>query len=387
VGDGRASEGETGKGRAGAGTGESRAGESRASELESFVSFAEETIRRGLELKGVRIIPFYPEPPDAVAERIGSKISRNGAAPIESDQDVMAMGGTAAYPLNREGRLLGLMVIGADPGTLVSDKRAVLEILSGQVASGIESAILIEDKLRLERELARRERLAALGQMAATVAHEVKNPLSAIKSIAQVMREDRSLGAYGRDLDLIISEINRLSSTVSQLLAFSRTGSRPVAGGARVKLQDLIASALAVLRAEAETRGVQVDVSDGSDCMLSGHEAEALTEVLINLTLNAVQASPPGGRVSIDMKLEAGNGRIAMRGGLLELSISDQGAGISADERSKIFEPFYTTKPRGTGLGLAIVRRRINELQGTLDIVSPGPQGGATFIVRLKVES
>jgi len=361
------------------------------SELESFVSFAEETIRRGLELKGVRIIPFYPEPPDAVAERIGSKISRNGAAPIESDQDVMAMGGTAAYPLNREGRLLGLMVIAADPGTLVSDKRAVLEILSGQVASGIESAILIEDKLRLERELARRERLAALGQMAATVAHEVKNPLSAIKSIAQVMREDRSLGAYGRDLDLIISEINRLSSTVSQLLAFSRTGSRPVAGAARVKLQDMIGSALAVLRAEAETRGVQLDVSDGSDCMLSGHQAEALTEVLMNLVLNAVQASPPGGRVSIDMKLEAGNGRpgdpIEGGGGFLELSIGDQGPGISADDRGKIFEPFYTTKPRGTGLGLAIVRRRLNELKGTLDIVSPGLHGGATFIVRLKVES
>jgi signal transduction histidine kinase len=368
------------------------AGEGRASELESFVKYAEETIRRGLELKGVRIIPFYPAyagPPDEAAERIGSKISRNSAAPIESDEDLMAMGGTAAYPLNREGRLLGLMVIAADPGTLVSDKRAVLEILSGQVAIGIESAILIEDKLRLERELARRERLAALGQMAATVAHEVKNPLSAIKSIAQVMREDASLGAYGRDLDLIVSEVNRLSSTVSQLLAFSRTGSRSVAGGARVKLQDMIGSALAVLRAEAETRDVQLDVSDGSDCMLSGREAEALTEVLINLALNAVQASPPGGRVSINIRQEAANGRLSDpgKGGgeFLELSIGDQGPGISADERSKIFEPFYTTKPRGTGLGLAIVRRRVTEMQGTLDIVSPGQQGGATFVVRVRL--
>jgi signal transduction histidine kinase len=369
---------------------EAGVGEGRANELETFVTFAEETIRRGLGVKGVRIIPFYPEPPDEAAERIGSKISRNSAGPIESDEDVMAMGSSAAYPLNREGKLLGLMLVAADPGTLVSDKRAVLEVLAGQVAIGIESAVLIEDKLRLERELARRERLAALGQMAATVAHEVKNPLSAIKSIAQVMREDSALGGYGRDLDLIIGEINRLSSTVSQLLAFSRSGSHRVEGGAPVRLQDMIGAALAVLRADAESRSVQLDVSGGSDRMLRGSEAEALTEVLMNLVLNAVQASPPGGRVSIDTSVEAVNGRLQVDGngrtegrGLFKLSISDEGPGIPAEERSKIFEPFYTTKPRGTGLGLAIVRRRINEMNGTLDIVSPGPQGGATFIVRV----
>jgi signal transduction histidine kinase len=390
---GRAGTGESrvGAGRVGGGrVGTSGAGEGQVpSELESFIKYSEETIRRGLELRGVRIVPFYPGPPDEATERIGSKISRHSAAPIESDADVMAMGGMAAYPLNREGRLLGLMVIAADPGTLVSDKRAVLEVLSGQLASGIESAVLIEEKLRLERELARRERLAALGQMAATVAHEVKNPLSAIKSIAQVMREDSALSRYGRDLDLIIGEINRLSGTVSQLLAFSRSGSQPIAGGAPVKLQDMIGAALAVVRAEAETRGVRLDVTGGSDCTLNWRESDALTEVLINLTLNAVQSSTPNSRVSIETKVEAMNSEqrdpIGGRGGLLKMSISDEGPGISADERSKIFEPFYTTKPRGTGLGLAIVRRRINEMQGTLDIVSPGLRGGATFILEVRL--
>jgi signal transduction histidine kinase len=209
------------------------------------------------------------------------------------------------------------------------------------------------------------------------------------------MREDKSLAdAYARDLDLIIGEINRLNSTVSQLLAFSRIGSQPAAGGPPVRLQDMMGSALGVLRADAENRGVQVEVSSVTDCMLTGREAEALTEVLINLVLNAVQASPPSGRVSIDSKVEAVNGQPRVAGqdepgprGALELSISDEGPGITADERSKIFEPFYTTKPRGTGLGLAIVRRRINEIHGTLDLVSPGVHGGATFIVRLKLES
>src|SRR5262249_17541789 len=279
-----------------------------ATELESLIGYAEETIRRGLELKGVRIIPFYPEPPDPAAERVASRIIGNGAIPIEGDEDVIALGGNAAYSLNREGKLMGLMVIAADPNELVSDKRAVLEVLSGQVAIGIESAILIEEKLRLERELARRERLAALGQMAATVAPEVKDPLSSIKSIAQVMREDGSLaGGYAQDLDLIIGEINRLSSTVSQLLAFSRSGRQEVADAAPVRLQDMIRSALAVLRAESESRGVEIDVTGESDCSLTGQQAEALREILINLVLNAIQASPDGGRVSIDIKVDSGS--------------------------------------------------------------------------------
>src|SRR5262249_52846768 len=145
-------------------------GERRATGLGSLIGYAEKTIRRGLELKGVRIIPFYPEGPESAAQRVAARIVGNGALPIEGDEDVTALGGNAAYALNREGKLLGLMVIAVDPNELVSDKRAVLEVLSGQVAIGIESAILIEEKLRLERELARRERLAALGQIAATAA-------------------------------------------------------------------------------------------------------------------------------------------------------------------------------------------------------------------------
>jgi signal transduction histidine kinase len=379
------------------GSGESRSREGRASELESLIVYAEDTIRRGLELGGVRIIPFYPEQPAGAAERVVSKITRNGAGLIEADEDVIALGGTAAYALKREDRLLGLMIIAADPNTLVSDKRAVLEVLSGQVAIGIESAILIEEKLRLERELARRERLAALGQMAATVAHEVKNPLSSIKSIAQVMREDGSLAGYARDLDLIIGEINRLSSTVSQLLAFSRSGSQPIAAGGPVNLREVIDSALAVLKADADNRGVRLDVSNALDCLLTSQQSEALRESLINLVLNAIQASPDRGRVSIITEIDESDAllfgtvgddgkRAAARS--IKLSVSDEGPGVSAEDQTRIFEPFYTTKPRGTGLGLAIVQRRINDINGTLEIMSPIYHGrGTTFTVQMSLES
>src|SRR5262249_46639811 len=125
----------------------------RPSDLESLVADMEDKICRGLGLKALRIIPFYPEPPEGAAERVGARIGGNAPGPVEADDDVAALGGDIAYGLTREGKLLGLMIVSADPGTLISDKRAVLEVLAGQVAVGIESAILIEEKLRLEREL------------------------------------------------------------------------------------------------------------------------------------------------------------------------------------------------------------------------------------------
>ena len=104
----------------------------------------------------------------------------------------------------------------------------MLEVLAGQVAIAIEDCRLVEENVRLERRVAEGERLAVLGQMAATVAHEIKNPLSAIKSIAQVMREDQRLSAeYARDLSLIVGETDRLSQSVTQLLSFARGKKSP----------------------------------------------------------------------------------------------------------------------------------------------------------------
>src|SRR5215210_7025525 len=112
-----------------------------------------------------------------------------------------------AYALTREGQAVGLMLVDAARAALTIEVRAVLAVLAGQVAIAVEDARLVEENVLLERKLAQGERLAALGQMAAAVAHEVKNPLSAIKSIAQVMREDEQvMGEYGRDLELIVGE-------------------------------------------------------------------------------------------------------------------------------------------------------------------------------------
>jgi len=266
------------------------------------------------------------------------------------------------------------MLIWAEPNTLTSEKRAVLDVLAGQVAGAVEGLRLVEEKLRLERELAARERLATLGQMAAQVAHEVKNPLSSIKSIAQVMREEDALKDYDRDLELIINEIDRLNRTVSQLLAFSRPS---FADSQPVSLADVVSGCVDMAGAEAEERGVELKVESLCRVTLQGSNAGALREALSNLVINAVQATERGGEVKIEANVQPPGSQESGESKLV-LAVTDSGPGISQPEQQRVFEPFYSTKSRGTGLGLAIVQRRIVELGGSVELTSPVAEGHGT---------
>jgi signal transduction histidine kinase len=343
-------------------------------ELAALVRYSEETIRRGLELENVRIITVESATPDSHERRLIDKLEAWEAESVETDEDLKAIGAAIAYALRREGRIIGLMIIAAEPQALTSEKRSVLDVIAGQVAVEVEGCRLIEEKVQLERELAARERLATLGQMAAQVAHEVKNPLSAIKSIAQVMREEEALKDYDRDLELIISEIDRLNRTVSQLLAFSRPShadQRPVA------LAELLNATVALITGEAKEHGVAIKMDFTGDVMLTGAQAGALREALSNLVINAVQAMDGGGEVTIQAHVETAR-RTKPDGSRLILTVTDTGPGIAAEAQQKVFEPFYSTKSRGTGLGLAIVQRRAVELGGLVELTSPVIEGHGT---------
>jgi signal transduction histidine kinase len=354
-------------------------------ELASLVRYTEETIKRGLDLKSVRILPIAsitggPE------RRLAEKMIEWSADVIDTDDDLVSSGATIAYALRRENELIGLMLIAADAQPLTSEKRAILDVLASQVAVEVESCRLIEEKIQLERELVSREHLASLGQMAAQVAHEVKNPLSSIKSIAQVMREEEKLAGYDQDLSLIVSEIDRLNRTVSQLLAFSRpshANSRPV------PLSELLNVTVTLARAEAEDRGVNLRVESECEVTLDGRQAAALREALSNLVLNAVQASDAGAEVEIKASLmKAAPAKRAevqvtsSANATLILTVTDTGPGIPQEAQQRVFEPFYSTKSRGTGLGLAIVQRRVLEIGGAIELTSPLEKGmGTSFVI------
>ncbi|HEX8115809.1 MAG TPA: ATP-binding protein, partial [Pyrinomonadaceae bacterium] len=299
-----------------------------------------------------------------------------GSAQIEDEPLLRERGWEVAYPLRREERVVGLMLVDAAPEALTYEVRSTLELLAGQVAIAIEDSRLVEENVRLERRIAQSERLAALGRMAATVAHEVKNPLSAIKSIAQVLREDDYLKReYARDLELIVGETDRLSRSVTQMLSFARTA--PQADEPR-RAGELLDSVVMLFRREAAARNVTLKADLGAgDEELDGAAAASLRDALTNLLLNALHATPAGGRVQLAASAE---------GGRLTVSVTDTGPGVAPDQRPRIWEPFYTTKQRGTGLGLAIVRKRIEEVGGQARLAPSRPGEGARFELTLPLK-
>jgi len=296
--------------------------------------------------------------------------------PVEGADVLRERGWELAYPLRREERVVGLMLVDADSDELTFETRALLELLAGQVAIAIEDSRLVEENVRLERRIAQSERLAALGRMAATVAHEVKNPLSAIKSIAQVMREDEYLKReYARDLELIVGETDRLSSSVTQMLSFART---PPPAGSPLPADGLLQTVAQLSQRDAAARGVSIKLDVGSASVeLDGARAAALRDASSNLILNALQASRPGGRVLVEARVENEK---------LSVSVADEGPGVPAEQRERIWEPFFTTKQRGTGLGLAIVRKRIEEAGGEVRLAPQRPGEGARFELTLPIQ-
>jgi signal transduction histidine kinase len=323
-------------------------------DLPELVAFLESQIASALPLRRVKIA--------LDANVNGHDVRATPEASEEFD---------AELPLQRENRSLGKLMIKA-PGALTSDVRAVLDVLAGQIAVAIDDWRLVEENVRLERKVAEGERLAALGQMAATVAHEVKNPLSAIKSIAQVMTEDAALKEqHARDLTLIVGETDRLNTTVSQLLSFARTQT-PTAAPARA--DEIVQSVVNLFRADAEERNIALRALASVDAALDGVQTAAVRDALSNLVLNALQATPRGGDVSLKATTEVDD---------VVFVISDSGPGVPDGMREKIWQPFFTTRQRGTGLGLAIVRKRMQEAGGSAKLVTSDNGEGARFELRV----
>jgi len=356
----------------------SQAGQYRR--LPDLLEFIERETASALSLRRVKIVlrtDDQSEAPEDSAwiEDLLQRTEAGGLAFVEDVPDLREHGYNVAYALRREDRNQGLMLVEAASNALTNDVRAVLEVLAGQVAIAVEDCRLANANVQLERRLAEGERLAALGQMAATVAHEVKNPLSAIKSIAQVMSEDEGLKTeHARDLSLIVGETNRLSNSVTQLLSFA--GKVPPAS-VPCRAEELLRSVAGLFRADANERKIALQSSSVGDVDLDGIQTSALRDALSNLLLNALQATSAGGHVAIDSICD---------GESIQFAVSDSGPGIAAELQARIWEPFFTTRQRGTGLGLAIVRKRMEEAGGTARLVPARNGKGARFELRLPVQ-
>jgi two-component system sensor histidine kinase HydH len=223
-----------------------------------------------------------------------------------------------------------------------------------------------------QREMLRAEQLSAVGQLAASVAHEVRNPLTAVKMLVEVaLRSENRKPLTLDDLRVIHREVARLEQTVQGLLDFARP---PAPQRSTCDLRSLVTDALELVRARARQQRVEI-VTTLPDVAVSGDVDRAqFRTVLVNLLLNALDAMPQTGRLEVRLDESPASGVI--------LTVADTGAGIAPELAGRLFTPFVSTKPTGTGLGLSISRRIVEEHGGQLTADNRS-EGGACFTIEL----
>jgi two-component system, NtrC family, sensor histidine kinase HydH len=244
----------------------------------------------------------------------------------------------------------------------------------------IAAARVIESSQAYER-VKERDRLAALGEMSAGLAHEIRNPLGAIKGAAQLLvTSDSSSSPENLEfLNIIIEEANRLNNVVTRFLDYARA-ERPGGEGAdKVDLNNVVRKTVQLLQQEP-LKGIELRVRIDEQLPMVAGDPESLLQVFLNLGQNAVQAMPEGGVLEI-LSTRRRRSRLGY-GQFCEVRFRDSGVGIPRDRLKKLFIPFYTTKQKGTGLGLAISHRIINQHGGTIEVRSTIGQG-STFSVFL----
>jgi len=237
------------------------------------------------------------------------------------------------------------------------------------LAIGAVTGILADRQRRADSALRRAERLKTLGEMAAGMAHEVKNPLAAIRSSAELMQtssDPRCSELSG----LVVSEADRLNKVVNDFLQYARPAAPRQQ---RQKLSRIIVSCLELLAPVIAEKRVRVERKFAPDEPDANVDPDLLRQVLLNLILNAVQVSAQGGHLEVS---------VSAVGRQLEASVKDSGPGMSADTLKRACEPFFTTKQGGTGLGLAIAQRIVQEHGGRL-ILESGPAKGTSASVVL----
>jgi len=229
-----------------------------------------------------------------------------------------------------------------------SQELVLIEAACGQLAMAIDNLLLVQSKLALEREMQHREKLAAIGQLAATVAHEIRNPITGAKCLLQQVGDEINGNAQGKEyVQLALADLDRVEQSVSQLLTFARKEDFQFS---EQDVNDLVRTTTQRFLAQRQDKAVTVQTRESASVWAAIDE-EKLRRTLLNLLTNAHDAVNGNGRIEIGL---------TSNGPDVEIRVSDNGPGLSTEAQKKIFEPFFTTKEKGTGLGLAIAKKIID---------------------------
>jgi len=272
---------------------------------------------------------------------------------------------------------------------LTADKIKTEDMKSREFSILLEEMLLLFRKLEkakkeleefYQQRMQRADKLATIGELASSVAHEIKNPLAGINGVIQVLLKDEEIPYKAKEiLREILNLTARLDRTVHNLLRFSKD---TPAQFRMTNINEIIKKTLFIIEQQAITSKVVLQIQLDSSIPDSLMDEEQIGHLLINIILNAIQAMPDGGKISIKTSLEERDGNK-----YIKVSISDTGVGIPEGIRDKIFDPFFTTRPHGTGLGLYICKRIIKAHNGEIWVESEENRGSTFyFIIPLKTD-
>lgn len=313
-------------------------------------------------------LPASPEPAWKIMEVGGEQVFvvyRHSRPPRRFMHNGMERGRLADPTEER-----ALVAVGLDASLYLraARKDALTLVMAGSLGLALAFAAAVTLYWRrkvagLEREVVRQERMAALGTLAAGVAHEIRNPLSSIKGFATYFGAKFEPGTKDHALaEVMIGETERLNRVVTELLELTHPSELRLAPAS---VQGLVQHALKLVENDCRDKGIAVQTRIGQlDSALL--DADRMLQILLNLFLNAIQAMPKGGTLTVSAQ------RTKDR---LELCVADTGHGIAAQDLGRIFDPYFTTKNQGTGLGLATVRTMVEAHGGQVRVVSEPGRG------------
>jgi len=253
----------------------------------------------------------------------------------------------------------------------VTNSTSLLRDGSGKVIGAVAIFKDISETQQLQKQVIRADRLAALGELAAGIAHDIRNPLTSIRGFVQYLQKSQDpeeLKEYG---PLIIRQVDGLNRTIGELLKFAKPHP-PMYGP--VQVNDLIREMTQLIKNRAEKQNIEIGLQLDQALSPIKADGEQLKQVLLNLLINSSQAIASQGRIDIATSMSSP--------GRLTIAITDNGVGIAPEYLEKVFDPFFSTKPGGTGLGLAVVQRIISGHNGVIGIKSE-PGKGTTVLIHL----
>jgi signal transduction histidine kinase len=281
-----------------------------------------------------------------------------------------------SIPLTSKGQLVGIMNLSHkfDKDIYSQEDIDLLTTLANQTAIALENARLYEDLKKSKSYIRRADRLASLGTLTAGLAHEIRNPLTAIKTLTQLLPERLEDEEFRNEfLHIASGEVDRISSLVNELLEFARP-SDP-----RFELEEInpiLDGMILLTSTESKKKKIEIVKDYLQDLPPISIDREQIKQVFLNILLNAIEATPANGRIVVKTRsyLKPGGSPY------LQVVIADNGSGIPREFLEDIFNPFFTTKPKGSGLGLSISNQIVQDHDGYIHVESELNSGSSFFV-------